>query len=981
MTRKINVVELGVSLPSKLRIGFVQLRGPFPEDKRIGTAKGGRTALVWRSPAARERRLSRALALIDALNLHKDSEYRRPDIIIFPEYSIPLTQVSISALQAKADTNNQVIIAGSDNIDDAPVADGCIIIPKQTPRFVRKLQPSTWERFLTPAPPDAPIDVFSWQYGGQRYLLSLRVCLDFRGFNANSFDAPALVVVPMHSREVRKFQDEAHDLLGNSKHGIITFLCNAIGQSAEGNSSVVAMATMATADKPAIQFPRDREACAVLEVDLDDLRMNRVTPSHVPERGVGLEWKFKISGEGATATIEDWIDDSPDALPIIAKQGAENTQAGSLSAAASRLRMPETGPIPGWGAFTPTDIGSLAALSPEESVLFFDGAVPTWRHAVSDSIPRREAVSETRRKLHSAINSKAQPSLTLIRAAGGEGKTTVLLQAAIDAAKAHGLGIVWRRFPNAKASPDSFLQLEPAKDWLVIVDEADNAVQLLREIGAALHEADRATFHFLIAARDADWIAASGDRIEWEHWFNARVAHDEAIVLRGITNADAKAIVGAWSKAGSQGLRDFERTHKDDRAEKLEKAVRDARVDDRELNGATGGAAHGSFFGGLLATRFTNKGLSAHVRKFLTNLKRIKIEGTSSTLFDALLHVAAVHGAGVGGIDENVLADLLGVDRDRVYSRVIRPLGEEAAAVRSSGRVLTRHSRVASAILVEVEKTGLGSIEEVWRRTVRQTVLTSREIRTAETFSKIVHAGPWLASALPEELALSQRRAIAIAAARAAAAAQPERLDAIADLGKTLRESGQAETASQVFRTQTPRPADRAKFADFDEHFRGTLHEWGVCEAARGSSLDHAHANAWLSGLSLSDGWEDVDIAPRQAKQSLAGLGAAFGRIVQQSHDPFGKALRATAFIGRLVNPDQTTLGYFEKHDAWADAVRAPTPASLSEAVAWIKLGVAASGRALEDPILAGIAKPDEISFHFFEARVRALRRAAGGVA
>ena len=138
------------------------------------------------------------------------------------------------------------------------------------------------------------------------------------------------------------------------------------------------------------------------------------------------------------------------------------------------------------------------------------------------------------------------------------------------------------------------------------------------------------------------------------------------------------------------------------------------RAFEQAVSSERGQEEEGSFLGGLLTARFGGAGLRAHVKEFLSRLDGIDIEGSSDSLFVALLFIAACHGVGIPGIDETVLADLLAVPHNQMYRRVVRPLGEEAAAVRSAGRVFTRHSKVARAVLVEADP-GLGAdLPEVW---------------------------------------------------------------------------------------------------------------------------------------------------------------------------------------------------------------------------------------------------------------------------
>lgn len=50
-------------------------------------------------------------------------------------------------------------------------------------------------------------------------------------------------------------------------------------------------------------------------------------------------------------------------------------------------------PLSGWALIDEAYLSAFAPLSDDEVLRYFDGAVPTWRHAVSAAIPRRQVVS------------------------------------------------------------------------------------------------------------------------------------------------------------------------------------------------------------------------------------------------------------------------------------------------------------------------------------------------------------------------------------------------------------------------------------------------------------------------------------------------------------------------------------------------------------------------------------------------------------
>lgn len=626
--------------------------------------------------------------------------------------------------------------------------------------------------------------------------------------------------------------------------------------------------------------------------------------------------------------------------------------------------------IVGWQEINADLLSGLPELTKDDAVLYFDGAVPSLQHAVSDLIPRRESVGELTKRLQESRARNVPRSMQLIRAAGGEGKSTLLLQVAADLARTGDWAVLWRTSSKEGISPEQLSKLDLGRCWLVVADDADNIVPGLADSAYALSQSGRSGIHFLLAARDADWKSARGLQQSWAEWVTC---HGDK-VLRGITSADAKAVVTAWEKIGPDGLRELNSVADTaGRVAQFEVAVRDARAKSEEQQ-RKHRPQDGSFFGGLLAVRFGQNGLQAHVRTFLQRLKTVPIEGRNARLLDAILYVAACHGTDIPGIDERVLADLVGVPREWVQTRVVRPLGEEAAAVQSAGHVLTRHSGVAAAILVEAEQTLGVDLAEVWAHLVRQTVQTSKNGGVSyDTHSKILHAGPRLQKNLPPQFSEDRRKAIAIAAVNASVAAMPERLDCVVDLGKTYRHADEPEQAAQVFRDHLGSAAAKV---DHNEVIRGYWYEWGLCEGLAGEHADHSAADAWLQGISISDELNPARLQNErgeleQPKLSCAGLGIAFGKLAQSGPGcPYAKARRAAAYLGRLTNPDTKAASYFNSHDHEADKLKTPHPRDVPEAITWLTAGVAQAGHDVTDPFLKALAKPNEVSFKHLSSKL-----------
>lgn len=616
-------------------------------------------------------------------------------------------------------------------------------------------------------------------------------------------------------------------------------------------------------------------------------------------------------------------------------------------------------PIAGWQLIDVQFLDALPALTNGEIIRYFDGAVPTWRHAVCPTIPRRQDAEKLTARLAQLAHDNFARSMHLIRAAGGEGKSTMLLQVAADVARAGDWSVLWRTSPKEGISPEQVTALHPARRWLIVADDADNIVPGLADSARGVGELNRNGVHFLLAARDADWKNAQGSRQPWAEWLDSF----PDIVLRGITANDAKVVLTAWEGLGPDGLRELAAIS--DSAERIaafESAVRDA-VGKQDEQARRHRPQEGSFFGGLLAVRFGQNGLQAHVRAFLHRLNAMRIEGGKGTLFDALLYVAACHGAGIPGIDEKVLADLVGVPREWVQRRVVRPLGEEASAVQSAGQVLTRHSQVAAAVLVEAEQTLGIDLAEIWAQLVRQTVKTARSTRIGPTFSYIVHAGHRLQKALPQQIPEQRRKVIAVAAATADVAAESNRLIPLVDLAKTYRHAGEFEQAAQIFRENLPTTFAKV---DYNKVIRGYWYEWSVCEGERPAAT--GDANSWLAGLSLSDHLNPAPITPDDVKLICAGLGVAFGKLAKDRPDcPFVRGVRAIAWLGKRVRIDRRALDYFKIHHKKADAVRAPHPSDVPEAISWLAAAVVHAGRQLQDPFLKELLNPHQVSFKLLQ--------------
>jgi hypothetical protein len=159
---------------------------------------------------------------------------------------------------------------------------------------------------------------------------------------------------------------------------------------------------------------------------------------------------------------------------------------------------------------------------------------------------------------------------------------------------------------------------------------------------------------------------------------------------------------------------------------------------------------------------------------------------------------------------------------------------------------------------------------------------------------------------------------------------------------------------------------------DFESNIRGFWYEWSVCEGERGTASEHALADAWLGGISLSDFLSPAPITPDDGKLICAGLGVAFGKLAQSAPDClYAKARRAVVHLGRFTNPDPKATSYFDRYDREADKINTPHPRDVPEAIAWLTAGVAQAGRELQDPFLKALLEPDQVSFNLLQTTLK----------
>lgn len=592
-------------------------------------------------------------------------------------------------------------------------------------------------------------------------------------------------------------------------------------------------------------------------------------------------------------------------------------------------------PPKGWSVFKAEDLAQYcASLAPETALRFFDGAVPDWSTALSRSIPRRKIVSRLTETFAQA-ESADKSIVTLLLAAGCEGKTTALLQTAHAViGKRQDWRILQRRDESQPLAPDDLLPvLDKDFHWLLVVDESDRVAKellaLLKRLPRELH----GQVHALLACRDSDWRASGADTLDWS---GAIVFHPER--MEGLDQGDAQAIVQAWQTYGDAGLGDLARTPADKRAVELERQAREEAK-----------TKQGAFFGALLAVR-QGADLANHARLLLERLGQRKIPG-GGTLRDALAYIAAMHAQGLEFLSRPALAQALGCPPDKLHREVLVPLGQEAAATSTSSFIYTRHRRIAETLATMLEREFGEDVGVLFERLGMAAVEAAKDGHFLPP-----NLGVWRFT-ISDHFFNQDQRELAFRIAQAVLSREPANSLTRTHVANLYRRAEQPDQAVRVFR-EAP---------GLVKGNRAFYYEWGVAEGECGNQA----ANVILVSYSLSNQCPAARVDNDRAKMSLAGLGVAFGALYDAYHAPaFRDARMAVATLGLTLPFDDTSEKYLQKHSREAASQGAKQP-DQEQAFRHLKAGVVAAAQVgLDSYLMDLLPKAGELSFAGLEQLV-----------
>lgn len=516
----------------------------------------------------------------------------------------------------------------------------------------------------------------------------------------------------------------------------------------------------------------------------------------------------------------------------------------AAAAPASSVDLPE-----GWEIVDNALLQELRGSPPskEEIIGFFDGRLPTWRLVVAPGLQPRAVAENLATRFRAMHDGPAKPGVVLLTAAGGEGKSTAILQAAailIDS-DAQSWKCLYRRSASAALPDDLFSRLPSIRgtSWLVVIDDADTVASSV--LAAIKRVAPRTDVHLLLAARDADWQGAKVATSSWQTSVDFRVQS-----LRGLTQGDAERIVAGWLAYGPEAMGMLRSREKADAAKILVGHARDLATQKEQ----------GELLGALLITR-QGDDMRSHVRTLLSGLPSGKVIGSHSIL-DIYAMIAAFHAENQLYLSTAVLAFALGCSPDELEKKALNLLRREAMLDSGEAALLTRHRRIAEAAIAVLREDGVDV--DRWYPFLAVGALRHRQAgRDTPNFED------WCFR-LARHFANKGKSwgPLARHVARAVQTADPG-FHTLTALSSICRDTDAPDEAMQAFR----RSANVARLQ------RGALREWSI---VAGCLRDYG-LNVWLAGKAISD---DTIGGERKWSQSLLILALAFRNLYALTEEP-----------------------------------------------------------------------------------------------
>jgi hypothetical protein len=565
-------------------------------------------------------------------------------------------------------------------------------------------------------------------------------------------------------------------------------------------------------------------------------------------------------------------------------------------------------PEESWRLIKPKELSELrerlepgGKLAKDTAERYFNGVIPSFLEAVSETVPRRVRVEELVEEMSGAAAAE-RLRVTLLIGPGGEGKSTMLHQLAVDLTEKHpGVHVIWRESRYAPLERDLIRQLLTKEGSFVIAsDDAEHIAQDVFEAVEFLRRQPRKKIQFLLACRSTDWqwMGAPADA-KWERLLDEDF---RKVQVSRLDEEDARRIVEAWKDADALG--DFAAVAEQERAHLLLAYARE-KGDSYRHGNSSPEIEEGSFLGAMLKAR-KSKTLEGYVSDILDRLKGRAAPG-GKTLRDVFAYVVALHADNLPILYQPILRHLLSCSWDELNDAVIDPLADEAATDASGWVLLARHRRIAEVardILcgkhkrpAEYKVQRETFERQIYPELVSAAIEKGRMVKDGELQEH--HLTPW--NKLPRFYADQNRIDLALHIAEALADAEPEDPLPVTAWANISRHNKEGAKAVEIFRRRYPKISDK-------KLNKGFFTDWAAAEGHEGNHL----LDAWLAGIGISDHLGEKHKGDDAPMILLSGLTSAFAALYRKATaegDPsFRDEADAETFLRATVAASQLGL-------------------------------------------------------------------------
>lgn len=490
----------------------------------------------------------------------------------------------------------------------------------------------------------------------------------------------------------------------------------------------------------------------------------------------------------------------------------------------------------GWDLIDDTFIRERKTPGKGDILKYFDGREPSYNEIFSSYIPAREIVYDLKNELIK-YNNDNQMKCILLTGAGGEGKTTVMLQTVRVLCEEKGWKALILRQPEKDMSLNDIQILQYTKEghWLLGVDNCVSIAQKLFQLLKKLKQRKIQNVHFLLCARDTDWINSEAEKLPWSGLvsFSRRS-------LKGIREEDAGRIVTAWKVLGDEGLGKLKGLSMEAAKKQLVKF---------SLNAERNDPSEGALLGAMLATRYGDE-LHNHVREMLRHLNEKPLDG--GTLLDAFVYIVAMHSEKLYFLSKPVMAQLYHCPENQVKKEILGPLGDEAASTVSGDMIYTRHGSIAESAKRILDEEFHVDFDGIFEKMVGAAIEASQKGMYIEKLGKWRYLS---------EHFVGKNNTLAVKIDKKALELEPYDDYFLVHLSKLYRNLNQPKLAVKLFRG-----------INYSMESRPFFCEWALAEANEGNKA----SSVCLSAFALSDQVEKRPIDQKNANINLYSIAVTF---------------------------------------------------------------------------------------------------------